>query len=97
MSKPPAETNPEGTVDDDNGTDMDALMEEAILLKQYQQEKARYTRRMKPQRESEINSEARDTLMASNLKDDVTVWSGDNYTPSSTKSPGLYPLRELQK
>ena len=99
MSKPPSEA---AAIDDTeiyakDWRDVSNMGQEVKLVQQYIQGKKDFINSLEQRSGSEQNSRIQDPLMASTMKGDNAAWSGDNYTPSSTKSPGLYPLHELQK
>lgn len=95
VSKPPSES---ASIDEDtelyakDWRDVSTLGPEVKL-----QEKKDFINNLGQHCGSDRNSRTQDPLMASTLKGDTTAWSDDKYTPSSTKSPGLYPLQELKK
>lgn len=100
VSKPPSES---ASIDEDtelyakDWRDVSTLGPEVKLVQQYIQEKKDFINNLGQHCGSDRNSRTQGPLMASTLKGDTTAWSDDKYTPSSTKSPGLYPLQELKK
>lgn len=100
MSKPPYES---ASIDEytelyaKDWGDVSTLGPEVKLLQQYIQEKKDIINNLGQHCGSDRNSRTQDPLMACTIKGDTTAWSDDKYDPSSTKSPGLYPLQELKK
>lgn len=98
VSKPPS-----ASIDEDtelyakDWRDVSTMGQEVKLVQQYIQEKTDFINNLGQHCGSDRNSRTQDPLMASTMKGDTTAWGDVKYTPSSTKSPGLYPLQELKK